>query len=112
MAAHNAKRQRECNSMGELEGRVAVITGGSTGIGLATGQRFVAEGAHIFITGRRQAELDKVVERFRSQTLERTPMQRLGTPEAIANAALFLASDDSRFTTGMELFVDDGNAQV
>ena len=45
--------------MGKLNGKVAVITGGSSGIGLATAQRFVAEGAHVFITGRRQTELDK-----------------------------------------------------
>jgi NAD(P)-dependent dehydrogenase (short-subunit alcohol dehydrogenase family) len=42
----------------KLEGKVAVITGGNSGIGLATARRFVAEGAHVFITGRRQAELD------------------------------------------------------
>jgi NAD(P)-dependent dehydrogenase (short-subunit alcohol dehydrogenase family) len=45
--------------MGKLNGKVAVITGGSSGIGLATAQRFVAEGAYVFITGRRQTELDK-----------------------------------------------------
>lgn len=45
--------------MGVLEGKVAVITGGSSGIGLATAKRFVEEGAYVFITGRRQAELDK-----------------------------------------------------
>src|ERR1700740_133321 len=45
--------------MGKLQGKVAVITGGSSGIGLATAQRFVAEGAYVFITGRRQTELDK-----------------------------------------------------
>ncbi len=44
--------------MAKLEGKVAVVTGGNSGIGLATAKRFVAEGAHVFITGRRQAELD------------------------------------------------------
>jgi NAD(P)-dependent dehydrogenase (short-subunit alcohol dehydrogenase family) len=45
--------------MSRLDGKVAVITGGSSGIGLATAQRFVDEGAHVFIVGRRQSELDK-----------------------------------------------------
>jgi len=45
----------------KLEGKVAVITGGSTGIGLATAKRFTSEGAHVYITGRRQSELDEAV---------------------------------------------------
>src|ERR1700692_4505544 len=46
----------------KLEGKVAVITGGTTGIGLATAKLFVKEGAYVFITGRRQKELDEAVK--------------------------------------------------
>jgi len=49
---------------GKLEGKVAVITGGNSGIGLATAKQFVAQGAYIFITGRRQAELDAAVKKI------------------------------------------------
>src|SRR5713101_2797034 len=47
--------------MPKLEGKVAVVTGGTSGIGLATAQRFVAEGAFVYIFARRQEELDKTV---------------------------------------------------
>jgi NAD(P)-dependent dehydrogenase (short-subunit alcohol dehydrogenase family) len=51
--------------MKRLEGKVAVITGGTSGIGLATAQRFVSEeGAYVFVTGRRQSELDATVKQI------------------------------------------------
>jgi NAD(P)-dependent dehydrogenase (short-subunit alcohol dehydrogenase family) len=49
-------------SLGKLNGKVAVITGGTTGIGLAAAKLFVREGAYVFITGRRQNELDEAVK--------------------------------------------------
>jgi NAD(P)-dependent dehydrogenase (short-subunit alcohol dehydrogenase family) len=45
----------------KLAGKIAIVTGGSSGIGLATAKRFVAEGAYVFITGRRQTELDAAI---------------------------------------------------
>ena len=48
--------------MGKLEGKIALITGGSSGIGLATAKRFVNEGAFVFITGRRDPELVAAVK--------------------------------------------------
>ncbi|HEY9405506.1 MAG TPA: SDR family oxidoreductase [Pyrinomonadaceae bacterium] len=48
----------------KLTGKIAVVTGGSSGIGLATAERFVAEGAYVFITGRRQKELDAAVKQL------------------------------------------------
>ena len=50
--------------MGKLKGKVAVVTGGNSGIGLATAQRFATEGAYVFITGRRQLALDVAVKQI------------------------------------------------
>ena len=48
--------------MDKLEGKIALITGGNSGIGLATAKRFVSEGAYVFITGRREPELAAAVK--------------------------------------------------
>lgn len=52
---------------GKLEGKIALVTGGSSGIGLATARQFVKEGAYVYITGRRQSELDKAVKTIGKQ---------------------------------------------
>ena len=65
--------------MSKLEGKVAVITGGNSGIGLATAKRFVAEGAYVFITGRRQAELDAAVKQIgKNVTAVQSDVSNLG----------------------------------
>src|SRR5438876_1203332 len=48
--------------MGKLEGKIALVTGGNSGIGLATAKQFVNEGAYVFITGRRERELATAVK--------------------------------------------------
>jgi NAD(P)-dependent dehydrogenase (short-subunit alcohol dehydrogenase family) len=61
LAPASEKRAGQGQTVGRLEGKVAVITGASTGIGLASAQRFAAEGAHVFLAGRRKQELDAAV---------------------------------------------------
>jgi NAD(P)-dependent dehydrogenase (short-subunit alcohol dehydrogenase family) len=52
--------------MSKLSGKIALITGGTSGIGLATAQRFVNEGAYVFITGRDQSRIDEAIKKIGS----------------------------------------------
>src|SRR2546425_391780 len=150
--------------MGKLDGKIALITGGNGGIGLATAQQFVTEGASIILNASIVASKGFVANsvysaskaairsfartwtadlkdrrirvnavspgpidtpglsdllassetgRQRASIISTTvPLGRLGTPSEVAKAVVFLASDDSSYITGTELFVDGGLAQV
>jgi NAD(P)-dependent dehydrogenase (short-subunit alcohol dehydrogenase family) len=63
---------RKEKHMGKLEGKIALVTGGNSGIGLATAMQFVNEGAYVFITGRRDAELAAAVKGDRKKCNRRT----------------------------------------
>jgi NAD(P)-dependent dehydrogenase (short-subunit alcohol dehydrogenase family) len=95
----------------KLEGKVAVITGGTEGIGLDLKERRIRSNVvspgpiNTPLVSRQSAD---VIGRIVSTI----PMGRMGEPEEIAKVVLFLASDDSSFVTGIELFVDGGRAQV
>src|SRR5260370_26673088 len=60
--SEHSKGEEGRTIMGKLQGKLAVVTGGTSGIGFATAKRFVDEGAYVFITGRRQKELDEAVK--------------------------------------------------
>ena len=55
---------------------------------------------------------EEQVEQFKKSVLSRVPLGRMGNPEEVAKAVAFLASDDSSYITGIELFVDGGIAQI
>jgi NAD(P)-dependent dehydrogenase (short-subunit alcohol dehydrogenase family) len=72
----------------KLTGKVALVTGGSSGIGFATAKRFIKEGARVFITGRRQAELDIAVATLGGATAIRADSSNLADLDAVFAAIL------------------------
>jgi NAD(P)-dependent dehydrogenase (short-subunit alcohol dehydrogenase family) len=72
----------------QLAAKIAVISGGSSGIGLATAQRFVDEGAYVFITGRRKSELDRAVNQIgRNVTRVQGDVSKLADIDKLYTAA-------------------------
>jgi len=69
----------------KLAGKVAVVTGGSAGIGLGAAKRFAAEGAQVFITGRRQSELDKAVAAIGGNATARSGAMHRSSPTSTAS---------------------------
>ena len=94
--------------------KVALITGGTSGIGAGTAIRFAGEGAAVTITGRNSERGERVVKEITDKSgkalfvrAER-PLGWVGTVDNIADAVLFLASDEASFITGDALVVDGG----
>jgi len=72
---------------GKFENKVVVVTGGTSGIGFATAKRFAAEGASVFITGRRQKELDAAVEAMNGRVVGiRADMSKLADIDRLYDA--------------------------
>jgi len=122
--------------MGTLDGKVAIVAGGGTGIGRAISRLFAREGARVAVFGRRPEPLREVAEaiaadggtaravagdvgvdtpigqgvpEFRRHLLKhRIPIGRAGHVDDIASACLYLASDAARYVTGSILAVDGG----
>jgi NAD(P)-dependent dehydrogenase (short-subunit alcohol dehydrogenase family) len=79
--------------MGKLEGKIALVTGGNSGIGLATAKHFVNEGSYVFITGRREPELTAAVKEIGRNV---TGMPGNVSKGIGAGIAKYLAAEDAR----------------
>jgi hypothetical protein len=85
--------------MSRLQNKVAVITGGTSGIGLATAQRLVAEGAFVYIFARRQEELDKAVASTAEALIVGSAIPIVSAVGAAMACATFLLTTSFVFTT-------------
>jgi len=90
----------------KLEGKIAIVTGGSTGIGLATAKRFASEGAHVIVTGLRQAELDAAVSEIGNATGIRVDSSNMAELDALFD---WVKSEKGRIDV---LFVNAGVASM
>jgi len=84
--------------MTKLEGQVAVVTGGNSGIGLATAKRLVADGAYVNTDG----------EGLNDRYSDGIPLGRVGGTQDLVGPALFFCSDASAYVTGQILAIDGG----
>lgn len=91
---------------GKLHNKIAVVTGGTSGIGLATATRFAQEGAHVYLTGRRQAELDAAVAQVGNATGVNVDSTR---PEQLDALYARIAAEHGRIDV---LFVNAGGGSM
>jgi len=90
----------------KLERKIAIVTGGSTGIGLATAKRFANEGAHVIVTGRRQAELDAAVSEIGNATGTRVDSSNMAELDTLFD---WVKSEKGRIDV---LFVNAGGGSM
>ena len=94
-----------------LQGRLALVTGGASGIGAATARRLSGEGAHVVVADRDEEGAQKLAADIGGEALgmiDATALGRCGRPDEIAAAIAFLASDDASYVTGHTLAVSGG----
>ena len=94
----------------DFSGRVALVTGAAAGIGRASAVAFARAGASVVVADVDEAGGAATVELpgLEEQLIALHPIGRIGTPDEVANAVLWLCSDDASFVLGHALAVDGG----